>query len=124
MAGAILTGFAVMSGDFVILPFVFAAIASPLSLGLGILGIALGAAFFGSAYDTDFRDALKVAAVVVPLIGALAALAIALLVTSSSLVVVVAPLIAIGVMSISVPLLVQARKPEVEPSSGGLTFAF
>jgi len=85
-------------------PFV-GLLVSPLAVGLGVLGVAAGAALFGDDFGRDFIDALKVSGVAVPLGVALVLLS-ALVPT---LAVFVVPLVAVGL--ISTPLIVQVRKP-------------
>lgn len=99
---------------------------SPLAVGLGVLGVAVGAALFGDDFGRDFIDALKVSGVAVPL-GVALVMVSALL---PALSVFIVPLVAVGL--ISTPLIVQVRKPmSCRPretretpvvSEGGVTF--
>jgi hypothetical protein len=82
------------------------ALALPLGVGLGILGVALGAACFSDDFKRDFADALTVAGLTVP-IGT--ALALVLLAIGFS------PLLAVAlpfmVATAATPFIVQVRKP-------------
>lgn len=104
---------------------------SPLAVGLGVLGVAAGAALFGDDFRRDFIDALKVSGIAVP-VGVALVMVSALL---PALSVFIVPLVAVGL--ISTPLIVQVRKPmpsRVAPretretretpvvSEGGVTF--
>lgn len=111
-------------------------IASPVVLGLAIFGVALGAAMFGERFSSDFRDALKVSAVWVPLGTALAAaLMLAFVWLSPAVGFFAVPLLVFFGTAVAVPLIVQALKPapamlsrRVRPNEaalgGGLTLAF
>jgi hypothetical protein len=108
-------------------------VASPLILGFGIFGVALGAAMFGQNFGRDFRDALKVAAIIVPATTAAAAVVmLALLAVDPLLGLIIAPAVFFLAATISTPLFVQAFKPEPEElvrrdphlGAGGLTIAF
>ena len=85
------------------------ALVLPVAVGLGILGVALGSAMFGTDFAHDFREALGVAGYTVPIAVAVAFGLILLSVT---------PVLAIAVpflaATICTPLIVQMRKPLVE----------
>ena len=94
------------SYDGVILGAAAFTLALPIAVGLGILGVAVGAAFFGDDFGKDFGEAMTVAGLAVPMATALAFVLILLSVT---------PVLAIGVSflaaTLGTPLLVQALKP-------------
>lgn len=103
------------------------AVFAPALVGVGILGVAVGAALFGDGgFKANFRDALTVAGLSVPV--AVAVVMVLLLVGVPPFVAIALPLLA---ATISTPLIVQARKPAftepvrpatpVEPQ-GGLVF--
>jgi hypothetical protein len=85
------------------------AVLLPVAVGLGILGVALGSAMFGTDFGRDFREALGVAGLTVPI-----AVAVAL----GLILLAVPPVLAIAVpflaATICTPLIVQARKPMAE----------
>ncbi|MFO0598843.1 MAG: hypothetical protein U0228_26285 [Myxococcaceae bacterium] len=139
--GAGFIGVAIGGGSYAAIIFVpiAIAIASPLILAAVVFGTALGAAMFGENYGRDFADALKTAAWVLPASGGVAGLLSLLLFAIPSPVVVFIPFLALVAGVVSVPLFVQAFKPEpeelvlrsVDPRwindnapRGGVTFAF
>jgi hypothetical protein len=83
-----------------------AALVLPIGVGLGIIGVALGSAMFGNDFARDFREALGVAGLTVPIA---VAVAFGLMLLS------VTPVLAIAVpflaATICTPLIVQMRKP-------------
>lgn len=124
--GVVLLSFAVAGGGWsgLAIGFVLAVAMSPLAAGLVVAGVAAGAALFGENFGRDFRDALTVSGIAVPLAAAAAVLLVFLGVPLLAFI----PAI---VATVATPLIVQARKPELrrpEPSplapAGGLTLAF
>ena len=108
--GATYLGLSAGSYDGVIFGIGAFALALPIAVGLGILGVAIGAAFFGNDFGKDFGEAMAVAGLSVPIATACAFLLILLSVT---------PVLAIAVpflaATIATPLIVQARKETPRP---------
>ncbi|MFO0598838.1 MAG: hypothetical protein U0228_26260 [Myxococcaceae bacterium] len=130
--GAVLLGASAGSWAGVFTGILLGVAVSPIVVGLGVLGVALGSALFGEHLGADFIDALKISGITVPSAVAVAVLLLAVGIN---------PLLAIAVpflaATISTPLFVQWGKPEVaraQPlrpegagvvgNEGGLTIGF